>query len=149
MAYDVVKCSGGGATPSPRLLFAGLLAATAVVGCSTPQAGPPPLPAPTEMATCPLPLFRGSDGYEARRLRLKNEIGRALSVYVDHCNGHRLIGEAPADQTVFLALPPTVYPYGDYLRLHAYTDSPRRRHGCCSGRLERRTDSRIRTRRSC
>lgn len=104
------------------LLTGFLLAA----GCaSTPEGSPPPTrQAPPRLTDCPAPTPVTSLGPAATGLRMRNETGQALLVFLAECRGHRRLGTVLPDRARLFGLPSTVFLRDGQVVVHAFTQDP-------------------------
>ena len=108
------------------------VALVTLMGCGGPET--PPTPAPRQglqaVGECPLPLVRGqADRPVPGRLRVSNETGQPLTLYLDVCRGHIRAGEVAPGADGLFRLPRNLYPFRGGLRIHAYLAYPSHRYG--------------------
>ncbi len=115
-----------------RSAFGGAMLLGLLTGCgSEPEVTPAPVRSTArETMRCPLPLIRGSTATSLPgRLRISNSTGEVLDVFLDLCLGHRRLGQVTDGETVFMALPRFLYPYGDGIRIHTFVLEDELRYG--------------------
>lgn len=92
----------------------------ALAGCGGPPPAPPPVPEEASDPPCPLPLAFARDEPRPRHVRIENDTGRELEVYLDRCFWLSRLAVVPPGGWRQARLPGTLIPFEDALWFHAF-----------------------------
>lgn len=113
-----------------RRSLSAIVVGSALCGCAqSPEPAPAPTPPPARRGLdCPPPTLTTSLGPQSTGVRVRNDSGQQLLVFLDECRGHRRLGSILPDRSRLFGLPSSVYLQGSELVLHVFTQDPEAFH---------------------
>lgn len=108
-----------------RTLWAAVMASTVVACAQTAEPAPAPGPERARRGLdCPPPTSTISLGAESTGVRIRNDSGQDLLIFLDECTGHRRLGTVQPSRARLFGLPGSVFLQGSQLVLHSFTQDP-------------------------